>query len=460
MFFPLLTLFFLSGPIVCLPSTAVALTDPPTPAAQTFVVCGDEPGPTVARTYVVAPKEGGYSHVFASANDDEDLPKVWIGVRLTPVPAPLAAHIGEHGVMIANVVKKGPADEAGLQQYDVIVGFAGRELKGPQDLTAAVAKAEPGQPVKLAIIRKGAKQEVEIKPAERPRESDMAMKYDEPAESFVDDAVKMYGRALTAGPDGRWIMRDLGSLRDLPGALKDFEIKLGPDRKDMRKLEDLERLLELHARDLDELESGVGDEDKDVRVEVKIQVDKDGAGTTIMRDAGGKIHVTHKDADGKESTAVYDDAEALEKADPEAYQLYERHAVHDDNGYIYIRPSGDRVRKWRKEFQVDVEKKVKEALSRAKEACERAEEQAAKGAQAADREIHKKLAEIRLRHAAEKGGAAAPEKETVVIRIDPQGAIHVAVAKDGEKREYEFKSKEDFKAAEPDLYDRVSDVLE
>ncbi|HPC21994.1 MAG TPA: hypothetical protein PK920_05860, partial [Phycisphaerae bacterium] len=35
----------------------------------------------------------------------QKMPSQWLGVRLTPIPEPLAAHIGENGVMVANVVQ-------------------------------------------------------------------------------------------------------------------------------------------------------------------------------------------------------------------------------------------------------------------------------------------------------------------------------------------------------------------
>jgi hypothetical protein len=446
--FPWFTMLVLSLSIAFVPSTALGLADEQVSTARTVVVCGDGDDAKTVTVHVEAAPECQGRYVVIAKSAGEDQPKVWIGVRLTPVPAPLAAHIGADGVMIANVVKDSPADKAGLEQYDVIVGFGGSTIKGPQDLTDAIAKAEPGQAAKLTVTRKGAKQELEIKPVERPAETEMEMKYAEPEASSIDDAVKMYGRALMVGPNGQWTSRDLGSLKHMPDTLKG----LG------QSLDDLDRNLDFRIlRELDEPESAGAAADSSARVEVRVQVEDDGQTTTIMRDPDGKIHVTHKDAEGKESSATYDDADALEKANPEAYKLYERYDGHATSDVIRIRPYGNQARQWRQEFQVDVEKKVNEALAQSLEAYGKASERAAKVAKEAEQELQKKLAEVHARRV--EKGAAAPEKEILIVRVDPKGAIHVTVTQDGEKKVYQFKNKDDFKATEPDLYGQVEDAL-
>jgi hypothetical protein len=461
MFFPFLTVSVLSCLTGCAMHAAAGPTDEQATPTRTIVVCGDGAGPKTFAMCVKAPEEHeGRCVVVSAKSEDEKQPKVWIGVRLTPVPAPLAAHIGDRGVMILNVVRNSPADKAGLEQYDVVIGSGDQEIKGAQELTEAVGKAEPGKAIKLTIIRKGAKQELQITPAERSAEVSMDMKYTEPEESFVDDAVKLYGRALMLGPNGTWITRDLGAMKKLPRALeelKKFDIDVNVPDDALRGLDDLDRKLDLQIlRELDESKREAAGEDKDVRVEVKIQVDKDGQSTTITRDADGKIHVTHKDAEGKESSAVYDDAGALEKADPEAFGLYERHSADGAPDLIHTRPHGDLFREYRRDFQVDVEKKLKEALAQAKGAYAQAEAQAERAA----KEAEKGLREAHVAARAHWGQASAAAKEILMVRVDDQGAIRVTVTKDGEKTVYKFKNKEEFKESEPDLYEQVESLLE
>jgi hypothetical protein len=460
MIFPLFTLFALSVTAEHVVETATALLDDKAPGMSTLVVTCDDPH-KVGKVYVTEAKSGDHRHVVVPASEEHSgLPDVWIGVRLTPVPAPLAAHIGEQGVMISNVVKGSPADKAGVERYDVVVAFGNREIKGPQDLTDAVGTAEAGKSVKLAVIRKGNRQEIGITPAKRPAEFDQELKYEEPAESFVDEAVKLYGKTLTFGPDGKWIMRDLGTLKHWPDALdalKDLDLDIKLDLSELRGLDDLDRKLDLRIlRELDEGEAEETGEDRDVRIELRLQVDQDGQCCTIVRDPDGKIHVTRKDAAGHESSATYDDADQLEQADPDAHRLYHRHAGDSRQQIIRIRPPGNRVGQWRQQFQIDVEKKVQEALERAKQTYEDAQEKA----EQARREAWQKADEVRILRRADKGPERGADKETLIVRVDEKGAIHVTVVEGNRKTSYEFESKDDFKASEPDLYERVEGSLD
>ena len=433
-----LTVFALCVPTYCGATALAPATDDGTPPPCTLLLRAGpyaEAGPSAARTVLVTYKQ------------DQALPKVWIGVRLTPVPAPLAAHVGERGVMIANVVKGSPADQAGLQQYDVVVAYNAQELGGPQDLTAAVAKTAAGQPVNVTILRKAQPQSVSIKPAERPKDAATEWKYEEPDEPAIDAAVKMYGRALERDANGNWIMKDLGPLQGMPDVLKKLE-KLdinipplpdfGPDM-DVRILRDYGDAL----RD--------ANDDKNVKVEVKIQVDQDGQKTEIQTDADGKINVTHTDANGTATSATYDDAAALEKADPDAFKLYSEHTVRHGPFFMHVQPPADRMRTLRREYQINVEKKVKEALERTKEGLESQKE--------AMKQLHDKLGRMRVEVRAHRGDEGTADNE-LLVRVGSDGTIKVVVEKDGQKQTYEFKSKDEFKAAQPELYEQAEDLLE
>jgi hypothetical protein len=417
------------------------------------LVCASASGPPG-----MSPSARAAGGVVCLASDEEDLPKVWIGVRVTPVPAPLAAHIGESGVMVSNLVKGGPADQAGLDRYDVVVTCDGQDIQGPSDLTAAVAKTKAGQALKLGIVRKGARQEIEIKPAERPADRNWELKYEEPGDALVDSVVKMRGHALELGPHGYWIMKDLGPLHGLPEALKELEkldVKIDLDALTDPDL--LGRDIDIKIlRKLDEGLESKADEDREVRVEVKVQVKDDGSTTTIQRDADGKIHVTRVDAEGKESSATYDSLEAFEEADPEGYELYRGNVGDRTPTCIRIRPSWDRVRELRKEYQIDVEKKLKEAMERVGKARERASEQYQEALEKAREAIGKARVEVR----AKRGAEAGVETQTLVAVVRPDGTVKVTETRDGKKVTHEFKSKEELKTQEPELYERVQELME
>jgi serine protease Do len=65
----------------------------------------------------------------------------------------LAKHFGvNHGAIVTGVLDGSPADKAGIQRGDVIVEFDGKELRG-SDLPTVVAAKEPGERVKLKLVR-------------------------------------------------------------------------------------------------------------------------------------------------------------------------------------------------------------------------------------------------------------------------------------------------------------------
>ena len=82
----------------------------------------------------------------------------WLGVYIQPVTKELAEKFkleGTDGVLVADVVKDGPADKAGIQRGDVIVEFEGKPLKDWHSLPRLVAETAVGKEVKLKVMREG-----------------------------------------------------------------------------------------------------------------------------------------------------------------------------------------------------------------------------------------------------------------------------------------------------------------
>jgi S1-C subfamily serine protease len=67
----------------------------------------------------------------------------------------------EDGVTVTRVVPNSAAEEAGLQDGDVITAVDGQEVTTPQALQEAIATLNPGDVVTLTITRDGQSQEVE-----------------------------------------------------------------------------------------------------------------------------------------------------------------------------------------------------------------------------------------------------------------------------------------------------------
>ncbi len=87
-----------------------------------------------------------------------------IGIIIQPLTPDLAEHFGvEHGVLVAKVIKDGPADKAGVKPGDVIVAVNGNPVEEPNDVQKYVMRTEPGKYVTLTIVRDGKKEEIKVK---------------------------------------------------------------------------------------------------------------------------------------------------------------------------------------------------------------------------------------------------------------------------------------------------------
>jgi serine protease Do len=74
------------------------------------------------------------------------------------------------GALIAEVVKGGPAEKAGLKAGDVIVAVNGHPVADNYQLTRDVGAVPPGNAVKLDYVRDGKPRTIDVKVAGRPEE--------------------------------------------------------------------------------------------------------------------------------------------------------------------------------------------------------------------------------------------------------------------------------------------------
>ncbi len=85
-----------------------------------------------------------------------------LGISLQPLTPALAAVVGEHGVLVADVASDGPSTE--IQAGDVLVRIASHDALGVEQANRAITALAPGRPCDIVIRRKGREQGVAATP--------------------------------------------------------------------------------------------------------------------------------------------------------------------------------------------------------------------------------------------------------------------------------------------------------
>ncbi|HEX3367612.1 Do family serine endopeptidase [Phenylobacterium sp.] len=94
--------------------------------------------------------------------------------NFTPDMAEAQGLGAQKGAIVSDTVANGPSAKAGLAPGDVVVSVNGVAIKTSTELTREVAKAQPGDTIKLDVIREGKHRPIEIKSGIRPSEKDLA----------------------------------------------------------------------------------------------------------------------------------------------------------------------------------------------------------------------------------------------------------------------------------------------
>jgi Do/DeqQ family serine protease len=90
----------------------------------------------------------------------------WLGISIQELTPDLARSAGveaARGALVADVVKGGPAEKAGLKKNDVVVAVGGRPVGDSSTLRNEVAATPIGQEVKIGVIRGGKKEEFTVR---------------------------------------------------------------------------------------------------------------------------------------------------------------------------------------------------------------------------------------------------------------------------------------------------------
>jgi S1-C subfamily serine protease len=72
----------------------------------------------------------------------------------------------ERAVVVLEVARGGPADEAGLQTGDLLIRIGDRDVETMDDIYRFLTEWPTGRPVKVTILRLGKQLDLDIRPSE------------------------------------------------------------------------------------------------------------------------------------------------------------------------------------------------------------------------------------------------------------------------------------------------------
>ena len=104
-------------------------------------------------------------NIIAQLRDSGEVRRGWLGVRIQNVTDELAEGLRlerARGALVAAVTDGGPAQDAGIEQGDVILEFNGREVSEMRRLPAMVAETPVGSTVDVTIWRRDSEKKVRV----------------------------------------------------------------------------------------------------------------------------------------------------------------------------------------------------------------------------------------------------------------------------------------------------------
>jgi len=173
----------------------------------------------------------------------------YLGVNVQAITPELAKSLNlrdAKGALVADVMKGGPAEAAGIKQGDVIVGFDGKDVPDVGSLPPIVAATPVDKAVSVKIIRNGAEETLSAKVARLPGERSEAEKTEqaEPAQgkwglALRDLDARMAQRVGVAPGEGVLVASVRpGSAADKAG-VRQGDVILEVDRRKVTSVEDV-----------------------------------------------------------------------------------------------------------------------------------------------------------------------------------------------------------------------------
>jgi serine protease Do len=96
--------------------------------------------------------------IIEQLKDSGEVTRGWLGVAIQDMNPEIAEYYGieeKKGVLVTEVFTGDPADEAGIQARDIIVGINDKPVESTRDLTRTIADIKVGQKADIKVLREG-----------------------------------------------------------------------------------------------------------------------------------------------------------------------------------------------------------------------------------------------------------------------------------------------------------------
>ncbi len=104
-------------------------------------------------------------HIAGALIKDGKVVRGWLGVNIQDLSSEMATALGlgvPRGTLITDVVRNGPAEQAGLKRGDVVISYNGKPVSNSSALRNVISLSPVNQTVKIEILRNGLKKELSV----------------------------------------------------------------------------------------------------------------------------------------------------------------------------------------------------------------------------------------------------------------------------------------------------------
>lgn len=159
--------------------------------------------------------------VLAQLKTKGEVERGYIGIgigELTPeIAQQIRAPIGLKAPVVTNVSEGDPADEAGIEPYDVILEVNGKTTKSPNDLLTEITGVSVGDTARLRVLRKGKEKTISVKVGSRSSLHQVAKRHN--SRPSKRDSQSVAGTGMVVETLGDSQRRALGISKGVSGVV-------------------------------------------------------------------------------------------------------------------------------------------------------------------------------------------------------------------------------------------------